>query len=346
MVTMTDVAKHANVSKMTVSRVISGNGYVKEETREIVKQAIKELNYRPNLLAKGLASGHSRVLVYMLPDICDPFFGNVCKGITDVCSEQGYNSMLNNAPNFDSVDNLLNAAIDRQVDGVIFHHLIITPEQLKLLEDNGIKAVMIDGEDILEGAVNILNDDYQGAAMAMEYLVSQNYRRIACVRGSLGPEERPQDMSYVESFQKRIWQERTQGCLDTLKKHGMEPFGIYDGRASSSMECSFLSGQNIMREILAQPEWPDAIYCESDLLALGLLGELMEANVAVPETIALCGHDGLDVCRCVYPRITTVVQPRYEVGRQAAQVLINLIEGAEQQDIIMAPTLFIGDTTP
>ena len=347
MVTMTDVAKYAGVSKMTVSRVLSGNGYVKEETRRAVLEAVQALNYRPNLLAKGLATGRSRIIAYVLPDICDPFFGNVCKGTTDVCEELGYSAIVTNAANADSVDNFLNMIIDRKMDGVIMHHLCVTEDQMQLLQNNGIHAVLIDNETPLPNAINISNDNYQGACMATEYLISRGYRRIALVRGRLPAEhDRPGDLSFIETFQERIWTDRTAGYLDTLHKHGLEPFRIYHGRGSASMDKAFLCGQQIMADILAQPERPDAIYCESDLIALGLLGEMLEAKVDIPDAIALCGHDGLDTCRFLYPRITTVVQPQYEIGRLAAASLIRAIEGEAPQNSVVSSTLFVGDTTP
>lgn len=344
MVTMTDVAKHANVSKMTVSRVLNNNGYVKEETRQVVLQAVKELDYRPNLLAKSLVTGRTNIIAYALPDIGDPFFGNVCKGTTDVCDELGYNSIITNAANPNSVDNFLHMVIDRKIDGVIFHHLCLSEEQVQLLQDNGIPVVLIDNETLLDNAIDIANDNYSGACMATEYLISRGYRRIACVRGKQ-PGQQREDMSFVEAFQDRIWEDRTNGFMDTMKKHGLECFELYYGRGSAAMDKAFLCGQQIMQQILSKEELPDAIYCQSDMIALGLLGEMLERGVSCPETIALCGHDGLDTCRYLFPRITTIVQPQYEIGRMAAKALIAAIEGKPQPDTMLSSTLFVGDTT-
>lgn len=347
MVTMMDVAKYAQVSKMTVSRVLSGNGYVKEETRQVVLQAVRELGYRPNLLAKSLATGHTQIIAYVLPDICDPFFGNVCKGMSDVCDELGYNSIVSNTPNADSVENFLNMAIDRKIDGVIFHHLCVPQEQVDLLLENHIKVVLIDNEYPLAGVLQVDNDNYHGAYMAAEHLIGRGYRKIACIRGSLPREEAaPTDLNYIETFQQRIWDDRTRGFLDALAKHGLEPFGMYYGRGSADMDKAFLCGQQIMQQILKAPELPDAIYCESDLIALGVSGELLEAGIPVPEKIALCGHDGLDTCRYLFPRITTIIQPQYEIGRKAAQLLIGQIDGQTQKGVHTIPSaLFQGDTT-
>ena len=347
MVTMMDVAKHAKVSKMTVSRVLSGNGYVKEETRQAVLQAVEELGYRPNLLAKSLATGHSRTIAYVLPDVCDPFFGNVCKGMNQVCEELGYNAIVSSTPNDDSLMNFIHMAMERKMDGVIFHHLCIRQEQVDLLLRNQIWVAVIDNEYPLEGVIRLNNDNYQGAQMAARYLISRGYRKIACVRGSLLPQDLdPEDRNYAESFQQRIWEDRTKGFLDTLKESGLEPFDLYYGRGAAYMDQAFQCGQQIAKQILEKPELPDAIYCQSDLIALGVLGELLEQGIPVPQTIALCGYDGLDTCRYLYPRITTMVQPQEQIGREAAKLLIAGIEGARtEQTYTVTPELFCGNTT-
>ena len=347
MVTMMDVAKQAKVSKMTVSRVLNGNGYVKEETRQAVLQAVKELGYRPNLLAKSLATGHSYIIAYVLPDICDPFFGRVCKGMSDMCGELGYNALVSNTPNADSVDNFINLAIDRKLDGVIFHHLCICQDQVDLLLRNNIQVVLIDNEYPVEGVAHVINENYAGAYMITEHLINSGYRSIACVRGSLKQEDAPPaDLNYTESFQQRIWDERTAGFLDALRDHGLEPFDFYYGRGSAYMDQAFQCGQQIVQQMLEKPVWPDAIYCQSDLLALGVLGELLEQGIAVPEKIAIGGHDGLDTCRYLFPRITTVSQPQEEIGRKAVQMLIARIEGMDKNTNCVIPSvLFQGDTT-
>lgn len=340
-----DVARYAKVSKMTVSRVLSGNGYVKEDTRQAVLEAVQALQYRPNLLAKSFATGRTNIIAYVLPDIGDPMFGHVCRGTTDTCRKLGYSSIVANADSEQSLQNIFDMLVDRKVDGVIFHHLNISQEQIDSLQQKGIHCALIDNETELTGVVRVDNHHYQGAAMAARYLVERGYKKITCVQGGVASAEH-RHMGYTESFRRRIWQQRTQGFLDALSEVGMKPFGICTGRSSGGMEQAFLCGQQIMQEILKQPERPDAIYCESDTIALGLLGEMLESKVSCPEEIALCGYDGLDMCRCLYPRITTVVQPQYEIGTLAAEHLIAVLsEEEEPTQIKVSPSLFIGDTT-
>ena len=346
MATMTDVAKEAKVSKMTVSRVLSGRGYVKEETKEAVLRAIEKLQYRPNLLAKSLVTGRTNVLAYALPDICDPFFGNVCRGVADVCRELGYTSIVYNTANPDSLKDFFNIVIDRQVDGVIMHHLCVTQSQIRRLRERGVAVALIDNETTLKDAINLTNDNYHGAFMAVEYLISRGYRRIACVRGDLPASEAPADLSYIESYQRRIWDDRTRGCMDALQRHGLSCAAVYHGRGSAAMDRAFACGQSIVKEILASGDLPDAVYCESDIIALGMLSELLEQKVDVPGKMALTGHDGLDTCRFLYPRVTTVVQPQYEIGQSAAKLLIAQLNGTpHSEDVQIHSNLFVGDTT-
>lgn len=345
MATMMDVAKYAKVSKMTVSRVLNGNGYVKEETRQAVMEAVRKLDYRPNLLAKSLVTGRSRIIAYVVPDICDPFFGKICKSVADISEQRGYICLVSNTPSAQSVDRLINMMIDRKVDGVIFHHLCIRQEQADLLRRNDVQVVLVDNEYPVERVGLVENDNYSGAYKATEHLIACGYRSIACVRGDgeKGPDGK---ISYAESFQRRIWDSRTAGFLDALRDYGLKPWGLLDGRGSAYMREAFQCGQQTVRRLLEEPELPDAIYCQSDLIALGILGELLERGIRVPDTVALCGHDGLDTCCHLYPRITTMIQPQEQIGQKAAELLIAQICGSDRPaTVTIQPELFLGDTT-
>ena len=118
------------------------------------------------------------------------------------------------------------------------------------------------------------------------------------------------------------------------------------GSGSAPMNVCFAHGQAIARQILREDEIPDAVYCESDLIALGILGELLEAGIDVPGRISLIGHDGLDMCRCLYPRITTIVVPQYAAGQAAAACLLRRLGGKSgHQNLELEPSVFSGDTT-
>lgn len=347
MATMADVAKHARVSKMTVSRVLNGTGYVKEETRQRIEQAIEALDYHPNLLAKALVTGKTNLIAYVLPDIGDPFFANTSRGVMNTCNSRGYTAVVYNADKKGSVEDFTQMAIDRKLDGVIFHHLNIGQSTIDRLLENGIETALIDNECALINTNNIVNSDYRGGAMAVRYLFEKGYRKIACVEGRY-PDgmAQPEGMTYPESFQRQIWRARTAGFRDTMQAVGLEPFAAYYGSGSAPMNVCFARGQAIARQILAGSEFPDAVYCESDLIALGILSELLEAGIDIPGRISLIGHDGLDMCRCLFPRITTIVMPQYAAGQAAAACLLRCISGKSgYQNLELEPTIFCGDTT-
>lgn len=342
---MTDVAKEAKVSVMTVSRVLNKKGYVKEETREAVEKAIRELDYRPNLVAKSLVTGKSNIIAYVLSDISDQFYGSVCKGVENACFNRGYTAIICNVDENNSVDNYIDMIIDRKLDGVIFHHLPISEEQIQVLESHMIQCITIDNEIDLKNTSSLDGDDYQGARKAVSYLVKQGYKKISCIRGEdtgLAEEKK----CFLERSQHKIWQQRTKGYLDELENCCLEPGKIYMGRGSASTDVGFECGRQIAKEILADKERPEAIYCGNDILALGVLSELLEMKLDIPDYMAVVGHDGLEMCRMLYPRVTTVVQPRYELGVMGADMLIDRISGKKTlEHKILESSLFIGDTT-
>ena len=346
MATMNDVAKAANVSVMTVSRVLNKNGYVKQETREAIERAIKELDYRPNLLAKSLVTGKSHIIAYVLSDISDQFYGSVCKGVEETCLSRGYTALICNANAHNGVNNYIDLIIDRKLDGVIFHHLPVDGEQIQLLQQHDILCVTIDNEIVLDHVCSVDSDDYMGAFRAIEYLHSRGYQTIACISGE--NQEIPNaERSQQETYQHRIWVDRTKGYLDALKTCGADCGGMYYARGSADMHTSFECGRAIMKEILQKGTLPDAVYCQSDIIGMGIVNFLSEQEPELLKTIGIVGHDGLDICSLMHPRLTTVVQPKYELGMTAADVLISCIERKDFEVVhkIVESHLNIGDTT-
>lgn len=349
MVTIADVAKLAGVSMMTVSRVINKSSHVSEKTRKRVEEAVQALNYRPNMVARSLATSRNQIVAYVMSDLANPFFANVSTGIQRKCMARGYTMILFDVSNTQQLEECLNMLIGHRIDGVIFHHLDLTEEQVQRLHDNAIKCVTIDNERDLEGVTMLESDDYLGARMAVRHLIERGHRRIGCIHGLLDDEAAAQasaerELEYIETFQRRIWRNRTQGFLDEMNAAGLEPACMIQGRATANI--GFFSGGSSLQRISDARVRPTAVYCENDMMALGLLGECLERNVPVPRQIAIVGHDGNEVSLTLYPRVTTVKQPKYEMGDLAAEQLLNAIESRAQEERIMVySTLAIGDTT-
>ena len=345
MATIADVAKQAGVSMMTVSRVINKSGAVSDATREKVEQAIKQLGYRPNMVARSLATNHSRMVAYVVSDLSNPYFTEVSKGIHSQCLEHDYLVVISDVSDLWRVDDLLEMLVDQRIAGVIFHHLNISQSQVAMLLHKGVKCVTIDNECELSGITTIESDNYLGARCATRYLIEKGHTRIGCIHGHYSADlpKNLEDIEYTESFQRRIWRDRTQGFLDEMRSAGLSPVCMIEGRGSA--HYSIVNSSLSLTRMMEEGEMPTALYCQNDLMALGVLGECMEKGIHVPERMAIVGHDGLDSSIVLYPRITTVRQPRYETGYLAAQKLFDAIENrCPPEQITTHSDLFVGNT--
>jgi LacI family transcriptional regulator len=177
--TIDDVAKLAGVSKMTVSRVVNNSGYVKQATRRRVNEAIEALKFRPNMVARGLATGRNHVIAYMMIDISDPFHNLVSQGIEAACYENGYTAMMCDIHSRERETDYLNMLTDRQIDGAVLHHLDISGETAEALERAGVRCVLLDNEHTVEGVCNVETDNYGGGYMAARHLAGRGIRASA-----------------------------------------------------------------------------------------------------------------------------------------------------------------------
>lgn len=346
MATIEEVAKRAGVSRQTVSRVINNNGYVGTRTREKVTEAIRELDYRPNMLAKALVTKHGYTIAHVMTNISDPFHNLVNQGFERVAFRRGYTSMMCDAHSYERTRDYINMFKDHCIGGAVFHHLAITEEQAMELRQAGIKCVLMDNETEIEGFSSIVTDNYQGSYMAAEHLIEKGHTKIACVHGcmSFHRELYNGKIPYEDTFQFEIWKQRTKGFQDAMEHHGLTPTAFYQshGRWEYATECA----KKIVDQILSRKTVPTALYCENDLMALSLLARFQEKGIRVPEDFALIGHDGLDWCSIVHPYITTVAQPRYEMGTRSAEILIDEIEnkGGIRSERLL-PQILQGETT-
>lgn len=343
MSTLSDVAARAGVSKMTVSRVNNNSGHVAAETRARVNEAIQFFNYQPNLSAKSLVTKRNNIIAYVTADIADPFYNVVVKGVENACTDRGFSSIICDAHSEPSVDSHINMLISRRIDGAIFHHLNISQAKLDRLNKAGVTCVLIDNEQDLGDAYFVESADYKGARLAMRYLLQAGHTRIACLHGVLRDKEMPAQPTYIDTYQRRLWQERTRGYDDAMREAGISYRRYFSGCGET--QSSYAMAQRAVAAMLEGGDMPTAIYCESDAMARGALSEAMERDIAVPEKLAIVGHDGLDEAIRLYPRLTTVVQPRYDMGQITVNTLIDALHGkTPPRHITLEPSLFKGDT--
>jgi LacI family transcriptional regulator, galactose operon repressor len=309
--TIRDVARHAGVSIATVSHALSGNRPVSAELRRRVVHATERLGYRPSHLAQAMVTGRSKTLGLIVPDIANPFFPEVARGAEDAAADRGYGVLLADSElDPDEEQRCVDAFQDKGVDGLIY--LAGTPVLGPALADAaaaGTPLVLVDEELPVHGPrcgfVGVENRE--GGRLAARHLLDAGLRRIAVIAG---PGELP------------TAQARLAGFLDALTGAGVDPCAHVTADA-----YRFEDGQAAAERVLAGGPPPQALLCANDLLALGAMNVVRDAGLAVPADVAVAGFDDIFFARFFSPALTTVAQPMRRIGAEAAELLIDLIEG-------------------
>ncbi|NUT45332.1 MAG: substrate-binding domain-containing protein [Thermoactinospora sp.] len=345
---ITRVAELAGVSATTVSHTLNGRRPVAEETRRRVLQAIDELGYRPNVLARGLRTSRSQTIGLIIPDITNPFYPALARGLQDVLGPAGYDQIIGNT---DGDRNLERAAIEqmiaRQVDGLAFAVFHTHAEDLLPAIEAGIPVVRLGGRLAQRGVDLVHSDDEGGAAEATRYLLSRGYRRIGFVCGAQaeGPAA-----------------ERVAGYRAALREAGLlegdaatsgtapSPVGADPGdprRTPSDLvvytDFSRAGGAEGAARLLDLPHPPDAVLCANDLMAIGALDTAEARGLRVPDDLAVMGFDDIEAAGLVSPGLTTMANPAREIGQASATRLLERLEGrlAEPYSEIVIPARLV-----
>jgi LacI family repressor for deo operon, udp, cdd, tsx, nupC, and nupG len=304
---ITDVAELAGVSPATVSRVLTNNVNVSEKTKRRVNEAITQLNYKPNRLASNLRRSSSGLIMVILPDISNLFFNEVIRGFQTVARKNGYHVLLASSDNdAEEEKRLLTLVSERVVDGVILTAVSLSQNELLELCRN-IPVVLScrypEGSDI--PVVSI--DNITAAREATQYLIGLGHRRIATITGPL---------------QVVISRDRLKGYKQAMEMEELPVVQQYIQEGDFSVQ----SGSNMMMKLLAMQEPPTAVFVASDEMAVGAIKAVKECGLRVPEDISICGFDGLSLGTLVEPNLTTIHQPKYEMGVQAMELLLQLLD--------------------
>ncbi|TLW91651.1 LacI family transcriptional regulator [Saccharomonospora piscinae] len=306
MATIYDVARHAEVSVATVSRVLNGSS-VDPAMAERVTQAVTALRYRPNLVARNLRTRRTRLWAVIISDVRNPFFTDMVRGIEDVASAEGYSVVLCNsdedaAKEADYVD----VALAERMAGVILSPSSGRTTHINSLVGAGCPVVLVDRELGGVRADAVLTDNEQGAALATRHLVEQGFERIACVTG-------PQEYSTAA--------QRLRGYRAALAEAGRDE----DESLVRFADFREPGGHAAMTSLLDSPMRPDAVFAANNLMTIGVLRCLAEHALSVPADVGVVGFDELPWAEFARPTITTVGQPTYDEGRAAAEALARRI---------------------
>jgi LacI family transcriptional regulator len=312
MATIYDVARRAEVSAATVSRVLNGHSSVDPQLAERVRVAVAELDYRPSALARNLRRSRTSLWAVIISDVGNPFFTSLVRGVEDVAQSSGYSVVLcNSDEDPDKESNYVSVALAEQVAGVIMSPSGQPAAAARLL-DAGTPLVLIDRELPDVRADSVLVDNEHGAAEATAHLLSGGYQRIACVTG-------PESVSTARR--------RLRGYQLAIADGG----GSYDESLVRYGDFRETGGYQAMAGLLDLPEPPDAVFVANNLMAVGALECLRARGVTVPDQIGVVGFDDLPWSDLVRPPLTTVSQPTYELGQVAAQLLTERISDRSRE---------------
>ncbi|WP_027409626.1 catabolite control protein A [Anoxybacteroides tepidamans] len=318
-VTIYDVAREANVSMATVSRVVNGNPNVKPSTRKKVLEAIERLGYRPNAVARGLASKKTTTVGVIIPDISSIFFAELARGIEDIATMYKYNIILSNSDqNKEKELHLLNTMLAKQVDGIVFMGGNITHEHVSEFQKSPVPIVLAATIEQNE-AIPSVNIDYEQAAFeAVNHLLDKGHTRIAYVTG---PADDP------------VNQKKLSGYRRAFTERGL----AYDEALVIEGDYSYDSGIEAYEKMMELENKPTAVFAGTDEMALGVIHGAQDHGIHVPEQIEVVGFDNTRLATMVRPRLTTVVQPMYDIGAVAMRLLTKYMnkESVENHIVVL-----------
>lgn len=307
--TMKDVAVQAKVSTATVSRALMNPDKVSQSTRSRVEQAAIEVGYLPHSLGRNTKRNESRTILVIVPDICDPFFSEIIRGIEITAAEQGYLVLIGDcAHQYQQEKTFIDLIITKQIDGMLLLGSRL-PFDASLEEQRNLPPMVMANEFAPELELPTVHIDNLTAAFnAVCYLQQLGHERIACIAG---PEEMP------------LCHYRLQGYVQALRRTGM----IVDPHYIARGDFTFEAGATALAQLLSLPVPPTAVFCHSDVMALGALSQAKRSGLRIPEDLSIMGFDDIALSQFCDPPLTTVQQPRFDIGREAMLLLLDQLHG-------------------
>jgi LacI family transcriptional regulator len=330
---MKDIARELGVSVVTVSKVLRNHEDISEATRKRVLDRVKELNYTPNLAARGLVTGKTFLVGLVVPDLLYPFFAQVAKSISRALLRKGYCLTISTSEEDPELEEQeINRLLGRRLDAFVIASSSTSPSPFERFQKQGLPFVLIDRNFPELGANYVGTDDEAIGLLATEHLIEMGCRRIAHLRG---PYNSP-------------GAGRLKGYQNALAKHELKSPSGYVSLPQSVDVRSRESGVDLMRELLTLTPRPDGVFCYNDPVAIGAIHTILDAGLRVPEDIAVIGSGNLHYDTELRVPLSSIDQQADLIGERAARLTLSLLKSKtppRNKSIIIQPKLVVRAST-
>jgi DNA-binding LacI/PurR family transcriptional regulator len=333
--TIKDIAKLAGVAHTTVSRALRGSPLIAADTAERIQRIAAELGYQPSAAARSLKTNRSQVLGVIVSHIADPFFSEILEGIEDEAQQCGYSLFIAASQHDPQRERaIVKTMREHRVDGAIICSTPFSPEQSQQLLAYNIPIVVINNQAAEDYRYSIYHDDVDGSQQITKHLIALGHRRIAYLGNGLSG---------------RTNHERLSGFRQSMQAAGLPiPDEFIHDVPGGDLE----NGLGGVDQFLALPIRPTAIFCFNDLLAIGAIQGLRRAGLAVPENCSVAGFDNITFSAYTHPPLTTLDQPKRQIGSEAARLMLALLAPqdnpppAQRIQVLKGRLLLRGSTAP
>lgn len=331
-ITIKDIAKMANVSIATVSRVINNKAEgIRQDTRERILSIIKEYEYQPNTIARSMITKKTSTIGLVIPDIRNPFFPELVRGVEDFCKTKKYSVFLCNTDGDQKREKeYLNLLKEKNVDGIIYTYAYVGAS--KRLEDfidkSKIPIVLLDRGDVANSFSGVYIDNKKAGYLATEHLIGLSHKKIGCITGP----------DFVQNSQDRLT-----GYMKALVDNGITVNKQWIKLGNYQLEGGYAAAKKLLTE-----QEVTAIFAFNDLMAFGVYQAAYELGVRIPEELSIVGFDNIKYNQLLTPKLTTIEQPTYEMGKIAADLLFNQIRigsKVETKTMYLEPKLIVKEST-